>query len=214
MAKEAAHQLGTPISSLMGWAELMKLGVLGEDGQAEAVTEIEKDIARLNRVTSRFSSIGSVPRLDVQPIAPIVASVAEYLRRRIPRSKRVALTVDVPPDLRAPLNADLFEWVIENLVKNALDAIDAPEGTIAVTGRAEAGRVVLEVRDTGKGIARRNQQNVFRPGFSTKTRGWGLGLSLARRIVEHYHGGRLRLASSRVAPGPTGTTFRIELPES
>ena len=213
MAKEAAHQLGTPISSLMGWAELMKTGTLGEAGQAEAVSEIEKDIARLNRVTSRFSSIGSLPRLDVQPVLPIVEAVATYLRRRIPRSKRVTLTVDVPRELRAQINADLFEWVIENLVKNALDAIEGPEGTIEITGRTERGRVLLDVRDTGKGIERRDLRHVFRPGFSTKKRGWGLGLSLARRIVEHYHGGRLRLVSSRTGPGPSGTTFRIELPE-
>lgn len=210
MAKEAAHQLGTPISSLMGWAELMKLGALDAAGQGEAVVEIEKDIARLQRVTNRFSSIGSVPRLDVQPLAPVVDGTAAYVRRRIPRSKRVALTVDVPAGLRAALNADLFEWVIENLLKNALDAIDGPDGTIAVSAREEAGRVVVEVRDTGKGIERRDAANVFRPGFSTKKRGWGLGLSLARRIVEDYHGGRLRLAASKTG-ADSGTTFRIEL---
>ena len=211
MAKEAAHQLGTPISSLRGWAELLGTDALDAAGRADAVAEIERDIARLNRVTTRFSSIGSLPKLTAQPVAPIVEATTGYLRRRIPRTKNVALTVDVPADLRAPLHADLFEWVVENLVKNALDAIEGPEGTIAVTGRREGSRVLLDVRDTGKGIDRRDARDVFRPGFTTKRRGWGLGLSLSRRIVEHYHGGRLRLAATRTGPG-SGTTFRIELP--
>ncbi len=228
MAKEAAHQLGTPISSLMGWSELLRADALDATGRVEAYEEIDKDIARLTRVTGRFSSIGSVPRLDVQPLAPLLTGAADYLRRRIPSSRRVALTVDVPSDLRAPLNADLFEWVVENLVKNALDAMekgDGPgsgsaaasgaaqgSGSIAITARRSGDRIVVDVRDTGKGIERRDLDNVFRPGFSTKKRGWGLGLSLARRIVEHYHGGRLRVAQSRTTGPETGTTFRIELP--
>ena len=228
MAKEAAHQLGTPISSLMGWSELLRADALDGAGRDEAYDEIDKDIARLTRVTGRFSSIGSVPRLDVQPLAPLLTGAADYLRRRIPASRSVALTVEVAPDLKAPLNADLFEWVVENLVKNALDAMQrggsagggavgggsasGGDGRIDITARRRGARVVIDVRDTGGGIERRDLANVFRPGFSTKKRGWGLGLSLARRIVEHYHGGRLRVAQSRTTGPETGTTFRIELP--
>lgn len=212
MAKEAAHQLGTPISSLMGWSELLRADALDEAGRQEAYDEIDKDIARLTRVTGRFSSIGSMPKLTPVPLAPLLTSAADYLRRRIPTSRHVNLTVDVPDDLAAPLHTELFEWVVENLVKNALDAIEGPEGAIAIRARREGPRVAIDVRDSGKGIERRNFENVFRPGFSTKKRGWGLGLSLARRIVEHYHGGRLRVAQSRTTGPDTGTTFRIELP--
>lgn len=213
MAKEAAHQLGTPISSLMGWNELLRAAPDDDALRDEATREIDKDIARLQRVTNRFSSIGSKPKLETLPLAPLVEQTVGYLRRRVPTSRRVALTVDVPEGLAAAVNPDLFAWVIENLVKNALDALDGP-GQIAVTGgRTDDGAVWLDVADTGKGIDRRDAANVFRPGFSTKTRGWGLGLSLARRIAEQYHGGRLRLVQSRTT-APTGTTFRFELPST
>jgi len=213
MAKEAAHQLGTPISSLMGWNELLRAAPDDDALRDEATQEIEKDIARLQRVTNRFSSIGSKPKLEPQPLEPLVEQTVGYLRRRVPTSRRVVLTVDVPDDLAAAVNPDLFAWVIENLVKNALDALDGP-GSIAVTGgHSDDGGVWLDVADTGKGIDRRDAANVFRPGFSTKTRGWGLGLSLAQRIAEQYHGGRLRLVQTRTTT-PTGTTFRFELPRS
>ncbi len=210
MAKEAAHQLGTPLSSLMGWNELLR-----ETGltplQEEAVREIDGDIARLRRVAARFSDIGSVPKLDVQPLAPLVENTAEYIRRRLPRlGKRVELVVSIPPSLRARVNAELLDWVVENLLKNALDAMDQPAGRIEVVGRAEEGWAVIDVTDNGRGIERRHYRNVFRPGYSSKKRGWGLGLSLSRRIVEDYHGGRLRLAASRTGPD-SGTTFRIQI---
>lgn len=211
MAKEAAHQLGTPISSLMGWNELLKDPDGAEALRDEATREIDKDIVRLQRVTNRFSSIGSKPRLEAQPLAPLVEATVAYLQRRVPTSRRIALTADVPGDLRAAVNPDLFEWVVENLVKNALDAIDGPGGTIAVRGGRDGRLVWIDVQDSGRGIDRRHAAHVFRPGFSTKSRGWGLGLSLARRIAEHYHGGRLRLVQTRTAP-PSGTTFRFELP--
>ena len=210
MAKEAAHQLGTPISSLMGWTELLQSGVLEEEQEAEALREVESDVRRLRRVANRFGDIGSQPKLEVMPLAPVIKATADYMRRRIPQGRgRVALDVDVPPDLRAPLNAELFEWVVENLIKNALDALEGDEGRIEVTARRDGERLHIDVRDTGKGIDRRQWKNVFRPGYSTKRRGWGLGLSLARRIVEDYHGGALLLAQSRLGHG---TTFRIELP--
>lgn len=210
MAKEAAHQLGTPISSLMGWLELLRLPGLPAEQEALALDEVENDIQRLRRVANRFSDIGSLPKLDVMAVAPVVEATADYMRRRLPQQgKRVSLTVAVPPELRAPLNAELFEWVVENLIKNAIDAIETHEGRIELVGRREDGRVVIDVRDTGKGIDRRQRQNIFRPGYSTKKRGWGLGLSLAKRIVEDYHRGTLTLAHSRVGQG---STFRIELP--
>jgi two-component system, NtrC family, sensor histidine kinase KinB len=210
MAKEAAHQLGTPISSLMGWTELLKSGALDEGHTREALDEMDEDIRRLLRVASRFSDIGSLPRLQVQEVGPVVHNIAEYMRKRVPsQSRSIVLETDLEPGLFAPLNEELFEWVIENLLKNALDAIDSNEGRISVTARSNESSVVIEVSDTGKGIERRDFGNVFRPGYSTKKRGWGLGLSLARRIVDEYHRGRLTLAHSRVGEG---TTFRIELP--
>ncbi len=210
MAKEAAHQLGTPISSLMGWTELLKTGDLSDEQEAVALDEIENDIVRLRRVASRFSDIGSLPKLEVCEIEPLVEATADYIRRRMPKqAQQVDLKVDVAAGLRAPVNAELFEWVIENLLKNALDAIEASPGAIEISGYMDEGRIHLDVHDTGKGIDRTNWKNVFRPGYSTKKRGWGLGLSLAKRIVEDYHGGSLAVVQSR--PGH-GTTFRITLP--
>ena len=209
MAKEAAHQLGTPLSSLMGWLEFLRMKDLPEDQRENALTEVEKDIDRLRRVAGRFSDIGSLPKLEVLPLAPVIDATADYMRRRFPRyGKQVTLDVSVPEDVTVPLNAELFEWVIENLVKNALDAIESNEGRIEITASRLDGKIRIDVRDTGKGIDRRQWKNVFRPGYSTKKRGWGLGLSLAKRIVEDYHGGVLTLAQSRVGHG---TTFRIEL---
>ena len=216
MAKEAAHQLGTPISSLMGWVEFLRMNEEGKpsdsNGNEQTYKEIEKDIARLGRVTSRFSDIGSLPKLERQPVQPVLESVTEYMRRRIPQKGTfIRLNVVADPDLKAPLNADLFEWVVENLLKNALDAMESERGRIDVLASAENSLIRIDVRDTGKGIDRRQWKNVFRPGYSTKKRGWGLGLSLAKRIVEDYHGGSLTLASSRLGQG---TTFRIEIPSS
>ncbi len=213
MAREAAHQLGTPLTSLIGWTELLRMG---EDGlpPEQIADELDRDVERLQRVAHRFEKIGSTPDLTPTPLAPVLERVADYVRRRLPQSAPVALTVDVPVDLAAPLNAELFEWVVENLLKNAMDAMEgvpAPRGGhhIAVGATPADGRVFVDVRDTGKGMDRATARHVFRPGFSTKRRGWGLGLSLARRIVEDYHGGTLSVAASR--PGE-GTTFRIELP--
>lgn len=210
MAKEAAHQLGTPISSLMGWTELLRSGDLVERSQLEALTDMDDDIRRLQRVASRFSDIGSVPRLEVEDIGLLVHETVDYMRKRIPRQGgSVELELEVEQGLRAPTNAELFEWVIENLLKNALDAMEGRSGRIEIRAWKQGDRVLIDVEDTGKGIERREFKNVFRPGFSTKKRGWGLGLSLAKRIVDDYHGGQLRLLQSKVG---TGTTFRIELP--
>lgn len=211
MAREAAHQLGTPISSLMGWTQLLRADDLSEGRKAQALDEIENDIERLRRVANRFSDIGSQPKLERQPLAPLIEGTVQYIRRRIPQEgRRVTLDIDVADDLSAPVNAELFEWVVENLLKNALDAIEEREGAISIRAHTKDSRVVVEVEDTGCGIDRRQWKNIFRPGYSTKKRGWGLGLSLAQRIVEDYHGGTLAVAQSK--PGK-GTTFRIELPD-
>lgn len=208
MAKEAAHQLGTPLSSMIGWIELLRLQHEGDEQAETVAVELERDVERLRRVADRFEKIGSVPELRPTRLAPVLETVADYMRRRIPRSgPRVALDLYVPSNLAADLNPDLFEWVIENLLKNALDAMDG-DGQIIVEATREGGEARIEVRDTGKGIERAAQRHIFRPGFSTKKRGWGLGLSLAKRIVEEYHGGSLALAESR--PG-VGTSFVITL---
>ena len=212
MAKEAAHQLGTPISSLMGWLEYLRYQekTNPEESSEKTYEEIEIDIARLRRVAARFSDIGSLPKLDPQPIAPVIENTASYIERRIPQKGTfIKLNVTVEPDYSVQLNAELFEWVIENLLKNALDSLESDHGSIGITASSVDGMIRIDVSDTGKGIDRRDWKNVFRPGFSTKKRGWGLGLSLAKRIVEDYHGGVLSLYTSR--PGH-GTTFRIELP--
>ena len=212
MAKEAAHQLGTPISSLMGWTELLRSNGLNKEQQVQALTEVDKDITRLQRVANRFSNIGSRPQLEVTDLEPVMQNMVDYMQVRIPKgTRKVALVADVEPGVQAPLNTELFEWVIENLLKNALDAIETDQGEIFVRVYAHRDRVYIDIKDNGKGIERRQWKNVFRPGYSTKRRGWGLGLSLARRIVEDYHGGSLQLAYSKVGEG---STFRISLPSS
>lgn len=214
MAKEAAHQLGTPLSSIMGWIELLR----EEDAvpPIEVADELEKDAARLTRVADRFQKIGSEPERTPQQLAPILNSVGDYIRRRLPQSgKQVLLTINTSEDIRVNVNRELFEWVIENLLKNALDAMDGPTGTIDViayrTSKRGKSTVTIDVADSGRGIERSAHKLVFRPGYSTRTRGWGLGLSLARRIVQDYHKGSLTLASSR--PGE-GSTFRIVIGEA
>lgn len=210
MAKEAAHQLGTPISSLMGWLEVLRMPEKDRSRDDAALGEIEKDIARLERVTARFSDIGSLPKLETQPVDPVVRSIAEYMRERLPsRGREIRLETHMESGLRAELNPELFEWVIENLIKNAMDAMEAGGGNITIRGRLFEGNVRIDVTDTGKGIDRRDLKHIFKPGYSTKKRGWGLGLSLAKRIVEDYHGGTLTLHASK--PGE-GSTFRIEIP--
>ncbi len=210
MAKEAAHQLGTPISSLMGWLEMLRMQDDASGSLRQISSEIEADIERLERVTNRFSDIGSLPKLDVQPLRPILEETVEYMRRRLPsRGTLVRMTVSAAPELKAPLNAELFEWVIENLLKNAIDAMDTDRGRIDVVATRRGDQIQIDVSDTGRGIDRRQHKNIFRPGYSTKKRGWGLGLSLAKRIVEDYHGGQLALLYSR--PGE-GTAFRIRIP--
>ena len=203
LTKETAHQLGTPISSLMAWMAVMR-----ETHPDDAlIDEMEADVRRLEMVAERFSKIGSAPKLHPETVGPIVERVAEYIARRIPKS--VKLTVDLRDESELiPISAPLVEWVVEVLCKNAADAMPGV-GQIGISGGKMGDRYVIDVADTGKGIERKHHKTVFRPGFTTKQRGWGLGLSLAKRIIEEYHHGRIYVLRS--APGE-GTVFRIELP--
>ncbi len=204
LSKETAHQLGTPISSLMAWTEVLKETHPDDD----LIPEMEKDISRLRLIADRFSKIGSLPEPVPTSLRQVLAHVVDYMDKRTP--KRIAITTHLPEaeDVTINLNASLFEWVVENLCKNAVDAIGENDGRITLTVRNTPQKVLIEVADTGKGIRKKDIANVFRPGFTTKKRGWGLGLSLAKRIVEEYHRGKISVKSSEVG---VGTTFLIEL---
>ncbi len=202
LSKETAHQLGTPISSLMAWTEMLRETYPDDT----LIPEMNKDVKRLQLIADRFSKIGSLPEPVPVSLNEVMNHVVDYMSRRV--SNKVQLVTVFPPDdIIVPLNASLFEWVIENLCKNAVDAMEG-EGKITLFTGMEMGRVVVEVADTGKGIKKKDVKNVFRPGFTTKQRGWGLGLSLAKRIVEEYHHGRIYVKSTEAG---RGTTFRIEL---
>jgi K+-sensing histidine kinase KdpD len=203
LSKETAHQLGTPISSLMAWMELLpEMGV-----DRDTVTEMDKDVKRLSTIAARFSKIGSQPQMEDEDLNNVVAHAAGYMSTRI--SSRISLTVNLATmPLPANVSAPLLEWVMENLIKNAVDAMEG-SGFINVISGQEKEIAFIEVSDTGKGISRKNLQTVFNPGFTTKKRGWGLGLTLAKRIIETYHRGKIYVKTS--TPG-VGTTFRIELP--
>ena len=202
LSKETAHQLGTPISSLMAWVEVLK-----ETYPDDAlIQEMGQDVQRLQLIAERFSKIGSLPELKPTDLSEVLLHVGDYIRRRASNGVevRTEISEDVPS---VPLCAPLFEWVVENLCKNAIDAMDR-RGTITISLKEEHHAVVVEVSDTGKGIPASRWRTVFMPGFTTKSRGWGLGLSLAKRIVEEYHRGKIYVKSSE--PG-VGTVFRIEL---
>ncbi|MFT3843618.1 MAG: HAMP domain-containing sensor histidine kinase [Lacibacter sp.] len=202
MAKETAHQLGTPVTSLKGWVEMLK----ETPGTAQISTEIEKDVKRLQLVSDRFGKIGSTPQLEPHNAVKQVEEMVEYIRRRATGKVHFEVLKN-SPEMIASLSPPLFDWVIENLLKNALDAMDG-KGSISIHMHNEEKTVVIDVSDTGKGIASQNLNRVFKPGFTTKKRGWGLGLSLSKRIIEQYHKGQLYVKHSE--PGK-GTTFRIIL---
>ena len=205
LSKETAHQLGTPISSLMAWTQL--LDSMGVD--KSIVTDMDKDVKRLSTIADRFSKIGSMPDKELVPINEAVTSSLEYMQARIP--KRVSLHIHTNDQTNngVMLSQTLFAWVMENLTKNAVDAMDG-EGRLDITVEDSPNNVVILVKDTGKGIARKNFKNVFTPGFTTKKRGWGLGLTLVKRIIEEYHNGQIYIKESEVGKG---TTFGIELPK-
>jgi signal transduction histidine kinase len=209
MAKETAHQLGTPLSSMMGWLERLKGALPAGSHQTETLLEMERDVERLNKVAARFSKIGSKPDIREEDLSAVIEGVISYIARRLPRTgKKIDLVLETPGTFHARINRELFEWVIENLMKNALDAMEGPTGKISFAIATAGSKVTIDVTDTGKGIDPKFHKEVFRPGYSTKKRGWGLGLSLSKRIIEDYHGGRLFVKSS--LPGQ-GTTFRIRL---
>lgn len=202
LSKETAHQLGTPISSLMAWTEILKENY-PED---ELIPEMDKDVKRLELIAERFSKIGSLPEPVPSSLMDVMTHVIDYMDRRT--SSKVKFIKDFPDnDIIVKINSSLFEWVIENLCKNAVDAMEGC-GTITLHVEETVSKVIIEVTDTGKGIKKKNIRNVFKPGFTTKKRGWGLGLSLAKRIVEEYHKGRIFVKNSEIGKG---TTFRIEL---
>ncbi|MDE5726987.1 MAG: HAMP domain-containing histidine kinase [Duncaniella sp.] len=203
LSKETAHQLGTPISSLMAWMELLpELGV-----DRATVDEMDKDVRRLSTIASRFSKIGSRPAMEPGDLNKVAVGAAEYMATRI--SKQIRLEI-IPSQESLPVlvSAPLAEWVMENLIKNAVDAMEG-SGSITVKAYAEKNMAVVDVADTGKGISRKNIKHIFSPGYTTKKRGWGLGLTLAKRIIEEYHGGEIFVKHSE--PG-VGTTFTIQLP--
>jgi len=209
MARETAHQLGTPISSMLGWVELLKEQAVGDKKATETLLDMESDLHRLQKIADRFSKIGSKPDLREENLTEVIGRVAEYFQRRIPQTgKKVHLVIESIEPVRARINRELFEWVLENLTKNALDAIENGEGTIAFSISEHNKHVFVDVSDTGKGIILKHRSDVFRPGFSTKKRGWGLGLSLSKRIIETYHAGSLFLKESNFG---FKTTFRIKL---
>lgn len=201
LSKETAHQLGTPISSLMAWTEILR----EQYPEDELIPEMDKDVKRLQLIAERFSKIGSIPEPVDTPLADMLHHVVDYMDRRT--SQKVKIIDDFSLcDAHVMVNPSLFEWVLENLCKNAVDAMEGG-GTITIKAIASP-NVVIDVTDTGKGIEKKNIKNVFRPGFTTKQRGWGLGLSLAKRIVEEYHHGKIYVLKSEVGKG---TTFRIEV---
>jgi signal transduction histidine kinase len=206
MAKETAHQLGTPISSLEGWVEYLR-DTECLKGQDNILNELESDIGRLSLVADRFSKIGSVPQLSPESVEVTLQRNVSYMQRRA--SSKAKMTYNCQPGINININKQLFDWVLENLLKNALDAMDG-EGTIHIEAFADGGQVIMDITDSGKGIPKGKFETIFEPGYSTKRRGWGLGLSLTKRIVEEYHKGKIMVKQSEVGKG---TTFRIMLPK-
>ena len=203
MAKETAHQLGTPISSLEGWMEILK----ENEGTQKVAEEMSKDVERLKLVSDRFGKIGSTPKLEETDLISQIETMISYIKRRATDRVSFSLTTGGENDITAMINPPLFDWVIENLLKNALDAMDG-KGAININIKNETAQIIIDVKDNGKGISNKNIANVFKPGFTTKQRGWGLGLSLSKRIIDLYHKGELFVKQSEVGKG---TTFRIVL---
>ncbi len=209
MSKETAHQLGTPISSLMGWNEILKIHKNNADKVEDISDEMNNDLLRLTKIADRFSKIGSKPKLVDTNLVEVIDSVVEYFKRRLPITrKKTEIKIISDGNYIIPLNQSLFEWVIENLIKNALDAIESKNGIIKFIITDDTNNVYIDVSDNGKGIDLKNRKDVFRPGYSTKKRGWGLGLSLTKRIVEDYHQGKIFVKTSVINEG---TTFQIAL---
>ena len=210
MAKETAHQLGTPISAIIGWIEHLKNTLPDSEENTMVLSELEKDVGRLNLIADRFSKIGSDPELETHSVQKVLSEVVRYMEKRAP--KRVAFYLNDSPEhakLLVRINKHLFAWVVENLLRNALDAMQG-EGQISINIKEEPKTIHIDVSDTGHGIPQNKFKTVFEPGYSTKKRGWGLGLSLAKRIIEDYHGGKIFVKESKP---DDGTTFSVVLPK-
>ena len=205
LAKETAHQLGTPLSSLTAWIDILR-EKLDSDSDAMMFDEMQKDIDRLVLIAERFSKIGSIPDLEKNRVVDVLQNGIDYISKRASKKINIFLKEEVSPNLFAMLNPPLFEWVLENIMKNALDAMQE-SGEISVNAVERDGNIYIDISDTGKGIPKNNFEQIFAPGFSTKKRGWGLGLTLARRIIEEYHHGKIFVKES----SSKGTTFRIIL---
>jgi len=211
MAKEAAHQLGTPLSSMLAWLDILRMDRSNPERVEQTAREMEQDVLRLNVIANRFAKIGSQPKLEPVVIATVIDRVCAYFETRLPNlGRRVTIARELDHAMRANISVELFEWVIENLIKNAVEAIERNDGRITISMRPRPkGGVIVQVADNGKGMTRQVAARIFQPGYTTKKRGWGLGLSLSRRIIEDYHGGRIYVKESHVG---SGTTFWIELP--
>jgi signal transduction histidine kinase len=216
LSRETAHQLGTPLSSLMGWVELLKNSDPFSAEYKNIIIETESDLEKLNKIATRFSKIGSLPKLETENLKEVISEAASYIQKRIPSltdsqgrvTQKVSVEINAPEEMHVKLNVDLFEWVIENLMKNALDAIEKDHGLIKFDIIEKDREIIIDVTDNGKGIEKIYKKDIFRPGFSTKRRGWGLGLSLSKRIIDEYHKGKLTVLESSPEKG---TTFRIKL---
>ncbi|MBL4587672.1 MAG: HAMP domain-containing histidine kinase, partial [Flavobacteriales bacterium] len=203
LAKETAHQLGTPLSSLIAWIEYLRL----KNVDATTLDDMKKDVTRLETITERFSKIGSVPELTPQPILAVMEESLDYMRTRSSKKFDFSLRSECAENTSVPINVPLFAWVIENLCRNAIDAMGR-SGAINVLIQETDSKITIDVSDTGKGISRSKFETVFQPGYTSKKRGWGLGLSLTKRIVEQYHKGKVVVKKSEIGKG---TTFRITL---
>ena len=212
MTKEAAHQLGTPLSSIYGWLQLLKDKISEDEDTLSIAYEIENDVSRLKGIAERFNKIGSQPELISVDPEPIIDEVISYMQRRLPQfGKRIDVRKSIQTNAKAKLNPELFQWAVENLIKNSMDAIkkSVSDPYVSISVMQDGPLLIIDVKDSGSGIDKKYAKEIFKPGFSTKKRGWGLGLSLTRRIIEDYHNGRVYVYDTEVN---RGTTIRIELP--
>jgi anti-sigma regulatory factor (Ser/Thr protein kinase) len=210
MSKEAAHQLGTPLSSLMAWVEILRFTKDDPEEFENTILEVQNDLDRLSTIANRFSKIGSLPELKDDRIDTMIYKTIEYFNKRLPHlGRRVEIVSDIEENLDYKLNYDLFVWVLENLIKNAAESMDRKSGTITIEAKKSDYFIVINISDTGRGMTSKVKNQIFNPGFTTKKRGWGLGLSLCKRIIEEYHNGKIYVRETMLNHG---TTFTIELP--
>jgi len=210
MSKEAAHQLGTPLSSLMAWVEILRYTKDDHEEFENTIREVQNDLGRLSTIANRFSKIGSLPELKDERIDLILYQTIEYFTKRLPHlGRRVEIVSDIEDNIMSKINNDLFIWVLENLIKNAAESMDRKSGTITIIASKNENGVIISVEDSGRGMTNKVKNQIFNPGFTTKKRGWGLGLSLCKRIIEDYHSGKIYVKNTNLN---YGTTFSIELP--